>query len=197
MRKIYFIFVLVLISTFSFAQEKSDSVKIVKMAVFPGCENYGGTNNLIKCFQSKLSQEILKFLDAQFKQTHSPKEILSAKVEFTVDSLGHIENPKIIEGDKDFGYEALRTFHKVSKYLKKKNKIIQPALDSNGNKRNIILHQSVIIENPDYIDDFAIFLAIDKGYTLKQIEKEFEKENFSFNEKYYKKLIKREKKARK
>ncbi|MRI62539.1 hypothetical protein EDM00_00800 [Ornithobacterium rhinotracheale] len=119
--------------------------RVSEMAVFPGCENYrGDKRKLIACFSDKLGSEILKYLNNEFPDVN--KDVVQVRLEFHVDPNGHITNIAPKYGDDVFKPEAKRALERVAEYLRRKNKIIEPAKMNNGEKVELIITQDVKLQ---------------------------------------------------
>lgn len=193
MKKIY-VFLIMLLSVFSFAQEKSDSIKIAKISVYPGCEKFEDNKELVRCMGEKLSMDILRFLDTEFPYTFPPKKTVTAQIEFMVDENGQMTDIAFIDGDKEFMNIAEQAVSKTKDYLIRKEKRIQPAVDIDGNIVAMIFRRGITLQNPDYEDELATYLSMSKGYTLDEIKEVFIQENLKFREKRIKRLIEKTRK---
>lgn len=122
--------------------------RVKDMAVYPGCEKKkGDKRKLIKCFGEKLGKDILRYLDTEFPDIDKDKVVV--RLEFNVDTNGHIINVNPKMGDDIFKPEAKRAMQKVAEYLKRKNKLIEPARMADGSKAILIFTQNVALANPD------------------------------------------------
>ncbi|QAR31609.1 hypothetical protein EQP59_09785 [Ornithobacterium rhinotracheale] len=119
--------------------------RVSEMAVFPGCESYrGDKRKLIACFSDKLGGEILKYLNNEFPDTN--KDVVQVRLQFHVDQNGYITHVDPKYGDEVFKPEAKRALERVAEYLRRKNKLIEPAKMNNGEKVELIITQDVRLQ---------------------------------------------------
>lgn len=119
--------------------------RVSEMAVFPGCESYrGDKRKLITCFSDKLGGEILKYLNNEFPDVN--KDAVQVRLEFHIDQNGYITHIDPKYGDEVFKPEAKRALERVAEYLRRKNKLIEPARMNNGEKVELIFTQDVKLQ---------------------------------------------------
>lgn len=123
--------------------------RVQNMAIYPGCEKYrGNKRELIKCFGKEFGEDILRFMDNEFPDID--KEYVAVKVEFHVDKDGTIKNVNPKFGDDIFKPESKRAVEKAAAYLKRRNRLIEPATMADGSKATLIFSQRLTLKNPDY-----------------------------------------------
>ena len=138
-----------------FAQKENSEIlnvsKVKYMAVYSGCENSTDSKmDLVRCFGSKFSADLLVFLDTDFPVTPESidKDQLKAKINFVVGSDGYIHQVEMVDGDRALEAQALNAFSKLNSYMKQNGKKIKPARTEKGEEVDLIFTNSVVLQNP-------------------------------------------------
>ncbi|MGI9525589.1 MAG: hypothetical protein ACR2MS_00600 [Weeksellaceae bacterium] len=130
-----------------------EEVIMAEMAIYPGCERYKGkTEKLTKCFDRRLHNHIMMFLNTEFPQSSS-KKLLKVQFEFIVNTDGEITDIKVLEGDYIFRLNAYQSLVDVSEYLKTNGLKITPAKLEDGSSADLTFQNSIVLQNPDYHED--------------------------------------------
>ena len=136
--------------------------KVTKMAVYPGCEEFKGSNReLIMCFAEKLNNDFFKFFDMKFPtetvmvkgkkiERFIDKETVSVILEFHLDTKGEITGITAKKGDEIIFSKAESALKKVAEDLKQQGKKITPVKMTDGSDVSIIMTLPVRLRNPDY-----------------------------------------------
>lgn len=133
------------INTFSFAQEKTYTIKDVeKIAIYPGCEENLDNIKQIKCLNNKLLSDLNSQLSDSVKRmtANNRSGYFRTINTFTINSNGDFVDI-VSNGDRQLSDAVKNALKKLNKLQTKTNKKIVPAKNSNG--ENVSLQFSIPI----------------------------------------------------
>ena len=124
--------------------------KVKNMAIYPGCEEFKRNNrDLIMCFGEKLNNDFLKYLDITFL-LDDDREIISAILEFHVDTKGEITAVTAKKGDEIIFSSAEYALKRVAEVLKEQGRKIIPTKIADGSDTTLIMNLPIMVRNPKY-----------------------------------------------
>ena len=175
------------------AQEKQTPQTIdVKMAIYPGCEEYkGNQESLIKCFKENFTKDLFRYLDTESpyrmnskdnKDIREPKDSLTAKLQLEVDKNGYITNITSAENNSDFKKRIEQALISVKENLIENRKMIEPAKLDNSSAK-LKFNQTITLKNPNYDNEDWIYYFYKKGYSVDKVYSELKNKGFNFTKK--------------
>ena len=127
------------INAFSFAQEKTYTIKDVeKIAIYPGCEETLDNIEQTKCLNNKLMKDLYLQLSDSVKRMSDNNRFGNFRTfnTFTINSNGEFVDI-VSTGDRQLGDAVKNAFKKLNKLQTKTNKKIIPAKNSYGENVNL------------------------------------------------------------
>lgn len=127
------------INTFTFAQEKTYTIKEVeKIAIYPGCDETLDNNEQIKCLNNKLLSDLFSQLSDSVNRMTASNRSGHFKTfnTFVINSNGDFVDI-VSNGDRQLSDAVKNAFKKLNKIQTKTNKKIIPAKNSDGENVNL------------------------------------------------------------